>query len=53
MGEPAHPNPEPPTGVLVMREDGCVMSRRLAHGAEASSSRAALPALGGPAAHPE
>jgi predicted TIM-barrel fold metal-dependent hydrolase len=27
-----------------MREDDCVMSRRPAHGAEASSSRAALPA---------
>jgi hypothetical protein len=31
--------------VLVMREDGCVMSRRLTHDAEASLSRAALPAL--------
>jgi hypothetical protein len=36
--------PEPAAGVLVMREDGCVMSRCLAHGAEASSSRAVLPA---------
>jgi hypothetical protein len=36
-----------------MREDGCVMSGRLAHDAEASSSRAALPASGGTAARPE
>jgi hypothetical protein len=28
-----------------MREDGYVMLRRLTHGAEASSSRAGLPAL--------
>jgi hypothetical protein len=27
-----------------MREDGCVMPRRPMHGAEASSSRAGLPA---------
>jgi hypothetical protein len=45
--------PEPPTGVLVMREDGCVVSGCPVHGAEASSSRTALPALGGPVAHPE
>jgi hypothetical protein len=32
-----------------MREDGCVMPGRPAHDAEASSSRAALPASGGPA----
>jgi hypothetical protein len=36
--------PEPATGVLVMREDDCVMPRRPMHGAEASSSRAGLPA---------
>jgi hypothetical protein len=36
--------PEPAAGVLVMREDGCVMLRRPAHGAEASSSCAVLPA---------
>jgi hypothetical protein len=47
------PAPEPPMGVLVMREDGCVMSGRPAHGAEASSLRAALPASGGPAARPK
>jgi hypothetical protein len=44
---------EPPVGVLVMRDDGCVMSGRPTHGAEASSSRAALPASGGTAARPE
>jgi hypothetical protein len=38
------PAPEPAAGVLVMREDGCVMPRRPAHGAEASSSHAVLPA---------
>jgi hypothetical protein len=47
------PAPERSVGVLVMREDGCVMSGRLAHGAEASLSRAALPASDGTAAHPE
>jgi hypothetical protein len=47
------PAPEPPAGVLVMREDGCVMSGCSTHSAEASSSRAALPASGGVAARPE
>jgi hypothetical protein len=37
----------------MMREDDCVVLRRSAHGAEASSSRVALPASGGPAVHPE
>jgi hypothetical protein len=32
------PAPEPPTGVLVVRDDGGVVSGRLADGAEASSS---------------
>jgi hypothetical protein len=36
------PAPELPVGVIVMREDDCVMSVRPTHGAEASSSRAAL-----------
>jgi hypothetical protein len=36
-----------------MREDDRVMPCRSMHGAEASSSRAALPALDGTAAHPE
>jgi hypothetical protein len=39
------PAPEPPLGVLVMREDDCVMSGRPTHDAEASSSRTVLPAL--------
>jgi hypothetical protein len=43
------PAPEPPVGVLVMREDGCVMSGCPTHGAEVSSSRAALPASDGTA----
>jgi hypothetical protein len=38
------PAPEPAAGVLVMREDGCVMPRRPTHGAEASSSCDGLPA---------
>jgi hypothetical protein len=41
------PAPEPPVGVLVMREDVCVMSGCPTHGAEASSSRATLHASGG------
>jgi hypothetical protein len=36
--------PEPVLKGLVMREDGCVMSQRPAHGTEASTSRAAPPA---------
>jgi hypothetical protein len=44
---------EPLAGVLVMREDGCVMSGHPMHGAKASSSRTALPALDGTAARPE
>jgi hypothetical protein len=47
------PAPEPPVGMLVMREDGRVMSGHPTHDAEASSSRAALPASGGTAARPE
>jgi hypothetical protein len=38
------PAPEPAAGVLVVREDGCVVPRRPTHGVEASSSRAGLPA---------
>jgi hypothetical protein len=44
---------EPPVGVLGMRDDGRVMSGHPTHGAEAASSRAALPASGGTAARPE
>jgi hypothetical protein len=47
------PAPEPPVGVLVMRDDGYVMSGRPADDAEASSSCAAPPASDGIAAHPE
>jgi hypothetical protein len=42
-GRPARTSPRAPGGVLVMREDSCVMSGRPTHDAEASSSRAALP----------
>jgi hypothetical protein len=37
------PAPEAAAGVLVVREDDRVVPRRLAHSAEASSSRADLP----------
>jgi hypothetical protein len=47
------PAPELPTGVLVVRDDGGAAPGCPADGVEASSSRAALPASGGPAAHPE
>jgi hypothetical protein len=47
------PAPEPPMGVLGMREDDCVMSWCLTHDAKASSSRAALSASDGTAARLE
>jgi hypothetical protein len=47
------PAPEPPVGVLVMREDDCVMSGRPTHGTEALSSCAALPISDGTAVCPE
>jgi hypothetical protein len=47
------PAPEPPTGALVVRDDGGTALGCPADGAGASSSHAALPASGGPAAHPE
>jgi hypothetical protein len=47
------PAPEPPVVVLMMREDGCVMSGSPAHGAEVSSSRAPPPASDGTAVRPE
>jgi hypothetical protein len=47
------PAPEPPVGALVVRDDARVMSGRLADGAEASSSRAVLPASYGATARPE
>jgi hypothetical protein len=45
--------PEPPTGALVVRDDGGAALGCPAGGAGASSSRTALPASGGPAVHPE
>jgi hypothetical protein len=45
--------PEPPTGALVVRDDGGATLGAPADGAGASSSHATLPASGGPAAHPE
>jgi hypothetical protein len=39
--------------MLVIREDGCVMSQHPAHDAEASTSRASLPAFDVAAAQPE
>jgi hypothetical protein len=47
------PAPEPPVGVLVMREDDCMMSGRPTHGAEASSSCATPPASDGTVTRPE
>jgi hypothetical protein len=47
------PAPEPPTGALVVRDDGGAALGCPADGAGASSSCAALPASGGPASHPE
>jgi hypothetical protein len=47
------PAPEPPTGALVVRDDGGATLGCPADGAEAPSSRAALPASGGPTVHPE
>jgi hypothetical protein len=53
MGNWPAPAPEPAAGVLVMQEDGCMMPQHPTRGVEASSSRAALPALDGTMAHPE
>jgi hypothetical protein len=47
------PAPEPPMGALVVRDDGGAALGCPADSAGALSSRAALPASGGPAAHPE
>jgi hypothetical protein len=46
------PAPEPPTGAVVVRDDGGAALGCPADGVGASLSRAALPASGGPAAHP-
>jgi hypothetical protein len=40
------PAPEPTAGLLVVREDDCVVPRQPSHGAEASSSRAVQPIPG-------
>jgi hypothetical protein len=45
--------PEASAGALVVRDDGGAALGCPADGAGASSSRVALPTLGGPAAHPE
>jgi hypothetical protein len=47
------PAPEPLTGALMVRDDGGAVLGCPADGVGASSPRATLPALGGPAAHPE
>jgi hypothetical protein len=47
------PAPEPATGVLVMREDGCVMPQHQTQGVEPSSSRAGPPAPNGTVARPK
>jgi hypothetical protein len=47
------PAPESPTGALAVGDDGGAMLGCPADGTGASSSRATLPASGGPAAHPE
>jgi hypothetical protein len=47
------PAPESPTVALVVRGHGGATLGGPANGARASSSHAALPASGGPAAHPE
>jgi hypothetical protein len=53
MGELARASPRAYGGVLVTREDGCVMPRQPTHGAEASSSCAGLPAPDVTVAHLE
>jgi hypothetical protein len=47
------PAPEPPTGALMVRDDGGATLGYPADSAGASSSRATLLASGGPPAHPE
>jgi hypothetical protein len=47
------PAPEPAAGVLVMREDGCVMPWHMTHDVKASSPCAALPAPDGAATRPD
>jgi hypothetical protein len=45
--------PEPPMGVLVVRDNSSVAPRHQADGAEASSSRGVVPTSDGTAARPE
>jgi hypothetical protein len=52
-GSLSAPAPELLVGVLVVRDDGCVMSGRPADGVGASSSRAVPPSSDGAAARPE
>jgi hypothetical protein len=47
------PAPEPTAGLLVVREDDCVVPRQPSHGAEASSSRAVQPIPGVTITRPE
>jgi hypothetical protein len=53
LGSQPAPAPERAPRVLVMWENGWVMSQRSTHGAEASSSRAVPPAPVVADAHPE
>jgi hypothetical protein len=47
------PAPEPPTGALVVRDDGSMAPGHPTDGAEVSSSRGVVPALDGTATHSE
>jgi hypothetical protein len=53
VGKPAHISPRAPGRALVRRSDGRMLAGRPGRGAKASSSRASLPASGGPTASPE
>jgi hypothetical protein len=53
MGNPTRVSPKPVPEVLVVWEDGCMMSQRSAHDAGASTSHAALPASDVAVARPE
>jgi hypothetical protein len=53
VGELARASPRACGEVLVVREDDCVVPRRPTHNAEASSSRAGLPAADTSMARPE
>jgi hypothetical protein len=53
VGELARASPRARDGVLVTREDGCVMPRHPTHGTEASLSCAVLPVPNGAVTRPE